>query len=549
MAVSSSLGTAASIRPRDDAPHNPAVPPPELAPDAPSKDEAHTSVWRQFPRAFWIANAMEIFERMGWYGFYAVSTLYLTGAIADGGLGLSSRDRGVIQGLATFFLYFFPALFGTLADRYGYRRMFLLSAAVMVPGYLLLHVPRSFYTFFLVYLFVACGHGMFKPVVISTVVKSTNERTGTLGFGIFYMMVNIGGLVGPVVAGIVRGWSWDYVFYASAGWLGLMGVLCLIFYREPARPQEPGAPTPREPLGRVLGRMVAVVGNPRFFALVIGMLITLVMGTKWWSFRTAASAALLWLALHLVWDAALRIAKVSSARWYAQTLRVGEGRYLVFLLLMSGFWTCYNQLAMTLPEYIRDYVDTRDLVRTFSPIAALITGLFQHLGVDTSTWGKAVLDRGQIKPEHLINLNSLGIIFLQIPISLLARRLPALVTIITGVLITAASFLFHLFGALGWMVVTAVMVFSVGEMLASPKSKEYAGRIAPPDKVGMYMGYFYFCVALGNLFGGLLSGVAYQSLGKKGLDRPDLLWVLFTALCGVSALLLYLYDRKVRRRA
>jgi POT family proton-dependent oligopeptide transporter len=74
-----------------------------------------------FPRSFWVANAMEIFERMGWYGFYAVSTLYLTAPIAEGGLGLSSKDRGVIQGLSTFFLYFFPALFGTLADRYGYR--------------------------------------------------------------------------------------------------------------------------------------------------------------------------------------------------------------------------------------------------------------------------------------------------------------------------------------------------------------------------------------------------------------------------------------------
>ena len=76
------------------------------------------SILRLFPRSFWMANVMEIFERMGWYGFYAVSSLYLTGAIADGGLGFSSEDRGVIQGLATFFLYLFPAVFGALADRY-----------------------------------------------------------------------------------------------------------------------------------------------------------------------------------------------------------------------------------------------------------------------------------------------------------------------------------------------------------------------------------------------------------------------------------------------
>src|SRR5262249_22058426 len=159
-----------------------------------------------------------------WYGFYAVSSLYLTGPASEGGLGLSSRDRGVIQGLSTFFLYFFPSLFGTLADRYGYRRMFLLSGLVMAPAYLLLQLPHTFWGFFAVYVLVAFGHGMFKPIVISTVVKTTTERNGTLGFGIFYMMVNIGGLIGPIVAGVVRGWRWDYVFYASAGWLALMTV-------------------------------------------------------------------------------------------------------------------------------------------------------------------------------------------------------------------------------------------------------------------------------------------------------------------------------------
>lgn len=508
---------------------------------------SESSAFHQFPRAFWVANAMEIFERMGWYGFYAVSTLYLTGAVADGGLGLTSRDRGVIQGLATFFLYFFPALFGALADRYGYRRMFMMSALVMVPSYLLLQLPRGFYSFFLVYLLVACGHGMFKPVVISTVVKSTNERTGTLGFGIFYMMVNIGGLVGPIVAGVVRGWSWDYVFYASAGWLALMGVLCLLLYREPESTRVPSAP---EPLRQVLGRMVAVVGNLRFFLLIMGVLVILVMGSKWWSFRQAGWVAVGWLALHLLWDAGLRWTRRrerGARRWYAQTLRVGEGRFLVFLLLMSGFWTCFNQLAMTLPEYLRDYADTRDLVRAFTPVATLVARLFQALGIDTSQWSRAVIERGQIKPEHLINLNSLGIIFLQVPISWSARRLPALFSIMVGVLLTGASFLIHLLGASGFIVVTAVLAFSVGEMLASPKSKEYAGRIAPPDKVGMYMGYFYLCVALGNLFGGLLSGVAYQTLGKQGLDRPDLLWLLVAGLSGMSAVFLGLYDRWLRQ--
>ena len=140
---------------------------------------AKTGVISQFPRSFWAANTMEIFERMGWYGFYAVSTLYLTGSVEDGGLGFSSADRGVIQGLATFFLYLFPAVFGALADRYGYKRMFLSSALVMAPAYLLLSLPTGFWPFLGAYFLVAVGHGMFKPVVISTVAKSTNEENGS----------------------------------------------------------------------------------------------------------------------------------------------------------------------------------------------------------------------------------------------------------------------------------------------------------------------------------------------------------------------------------
>ena len=124
---------------------------------------------------------------------------------------------------------------------------------------------------------------------------------------------------------------------------------------------------------------------------------------------------------------------------------------------------------------------------------------------------------------------------------------PARTTIITGVIVTVVSFLLYLLGASGWVVVSAVLVFSVGEMLASPKSKEYAGRIAPPDKVGMYMGYFYWCVALGNLFGGLLSGVSYQYFGPKGIDRPDIMWIIFAAFARVTAVLLAIYNRAVRR--
>ncbi|MDQ7008343.1 MAG: MFS transporter [Acidobacteriota bacterium] len=508
------------------------------------------SIWKRFPRAFWAANTMEIFERMGWYGFYAVSSLYLTGAVADGGLGLSSQDRGVIQALVTFFLYLFPAFFGALADRYGYRRMFLASCAVMIPAYLLLGHPRTFWTFFAVYMLVAIGHGMFKPVVIGTVARTTDATTGTLGFGIFYMMVNIGGFLGPIAAGVVRGWSWRYVFYASAGWIVLLGLTCLLFYREPEGRQ---AGAGHHSLGRVVADMIAVIGNFRFFLLVAGEMLILVLGAKWLEPGTFLGLAAAWLLLNLGWDALLRARGIGGGGPLTRPMEVGEGRYLVFLLLMAGFWTSFNQIFMTLPEYIRDYVDTSDLVGAFGPLGRWIMEAFHNdfflsLGIDSSTWARGVLEHGQIKPEHLINLNALGIILGQVAISYLARNLRPFTTIISGVLITAISFLVYLGGAGGFWIVVGVLVFSVGEMLASPKSKEYAGRIAPPDKVGLYMGYFYWCVALGNLFGGLLSGVMYQYFGPKGIDRPGVMWLAFAALALVSTVALAVYNAWLQRQ-
>lgn len=522
----------------------------------------------KFPGYFWAANTMEIFERMGWYGFYAVSSLYLTGAVADGGLGLSSEDRGVIQGLATFFLYLFPAVFGALADRYGYRSMFLASCAVMVPGYLILGIPQGFWGFLAVYFLVAVGHGMFKPVVISSVAKATTEETGSMGFGIFYMMVNVGGFLGPIVAGIVRGWDWNYVFYASAGWILVMGVVALIFYREPPRDD---AAEGRRSLAEVFRGMIGVVGNGRFFVLIAGILVLLVMGSKWLPPEIYLPAAGGWLLLNLLVDIPLRTLARNPARpqtgaatapaavpmapaersWLLQPMQVGEGRYLVFLVLMSFFWISFNQIFMTLPEYIRDYADTTDLIRSLGPAAGAIAGFFSQLGFDTSEWGRAVLQHGQVKPEHLINLNALGIIAGQVGISYLASRFNPLTTIIAGTLVTVVSFLLYLVGQAGWVIVVAILVFSVGEMLASPRSKEFAGRIAPPGKVGMYMGYFYWCVALGNLFGGLISGAAYQHFGpveRGGIDQPDTMWVIFAGLALLSAVLLWIYDRWIAPR-
>ena len=157
-------------------------------------------------------------------------------------------------------------------------------------------------------------------------------------------------------------------------------------------------------------------------------------------------------------------------------------------------------------------------------------------------------EQGHIKPEQIVNINALAIIFFQLVVSWFVSRFKPLVTIMIGIGITAVSFTLISFGVNPWLVVAGVFIFSFGEMMASPKAKEYtAHAVAPPDKVGLYMGYYMWCNALGNLFGGILSGRMYGWLARD-LGRPDLMWLSFGGLSIFCAVLLFGYHRIIGKK-
>jgi POT family proton-dependent oligopeptide transporter len=262
------------------------------------------------------------------------------------------------------------------------------------------------------------------------------------------------------------------------------------------------------------------------------------MGVLGWSEIFAFMG--IWTVGNILIDLVLKKAAKETTPWFLQPLKIGDWKFLVFLLLMAGFWTSFNQIFLTLPLYIRDYVDTRDILTSM----AHLNGFFGFEEF-AAFFNEMVRDNSQIKPEYIININALGIILFQVIISFLMTNLKPFTTIFWGVLVTAVSFTIFLFGSMGWIVVMGIFVFSIGEMMASPKSKEYTGNIAPPEKVGMYMGYFYWCVALGNLFGGLLSGQMYALYGRD-LQDPDTMWLIFAALAVISAVLIYFFDRYLK---
>lgn len=554
-----------------------------------------------FHKNFYVANTMEIFERLAWYGFFTLSSLYMTSPVSQGGLGLNDQERGFLQGMIPFLLYLLPVITGALADRYGYRRMFLIAFCIMCPAYFLLGQVHGFWSFCAAFLAVAIGAACFKPVVVGTIGRTTDDSNRGLGFGVFYTMVNVGGFLGPLVAGYVRAISWDMVFIMSSFWI-LLNFIPAIFLYKDGDHHEGGAD--QRGLHQVLLETQEVLGNGRLALLVVPAIIGIMIAAKGGiSYSQYFMAMAGWLGINLVWSALNKSGR--QQHWYQQGICIGNAQFVIYLLIMTGFWAIYNQLFITLPLYIRDFVDTTDLVLLIgklSPSAVnflasvnveqlttVLPGLAAKLGpfADTKLLeqlrlelvnykvmppleqlqsGLQALHAGQISaaqlaanwsqayrqvnPEYIVNLDFGVVVLLQIAISTYVQRWKALPVLVIGTLVLSLSLWMAglsnalLFG--GVSVSMAVFVFALGEMIASPKSQEYVAAIAPKRKTAMFMGYYFVSMALGNLFAGLLSGWSYTVLARE-MHQPMLMWSLFGGIGVITSVALLVFNLRLKK--
>lgn len=390
---------------------------------------------KKFPRTFWVANTIELFERFAWYGFFMLFANYLTGSSDLGGLEFSQAQKGLIMGIGTGILYFLPVITGSIADKYGYKKVLILAFSIYTSAFILLPMFHSFAGVFAMYLYLALGAALFKPIISATVAKTTNDKTASLGFGIFYMMVNLGAFLGPMLTLLFKSASYDVVFHISAGIIAINFIL-LLFYKEPDRVRND------EPFKKSVAQ---VFKN-------IGLVLT-------------------------------------------------DKKFVVFLLIVAGFWTMYNQLFFTLPVFITQWVDTSSMYHLFHTTIPFIAENYS--------------EHGQMDAEFITNFDALFIIVFQIFISSLVMRWRPLSTMITGFIISSLGMALTLMTQNVLFIFVALFVFAVGEMTASPKITEYIGRIASSDKKALYMGYSFIPVFLGNVFAGIISGNVYQAMSDK----------------------------------
>ena len=218
---------------------------------------------KSFPRNYWTVIIMEFFERGSYYGVMSVLSVYLITSIGDGGLGFTKESVGVIKSTITPLLYLLPILSGAIADRFGYRKILMGAFMVMSIGYLLTGLATSYYAVFGALLLMACGAGFFKPLISGTIARTTNEKNSSLGFGIFYWVINLGAFLFPLILiPILKGISYSYIFYMASIATGSMLFLNIFVYKEPSQSKS------SKNISLVLKEVILVLKDYKFVSLI-----------------------------------------------------------------------------------------------------------------------------------------------------------------------------------------------------------------------------------------------------------------------------------------
>jgi proton-dependent oligopeptide transporter, POT family len=228
---------------------------------------------KKFLPAFWVANGMELFERLAYYGQQIVFMIYLRNK-----LGFTESQAGTLSGIFGGLIYLMPILAGTLADKWGFRRAFTIAFSILAAGYLLIgsmgislfagvYADLPPYWVLMAFLVLTAFGGSFiKPSVLGTVAVTTTEESKSLGFAVYYWLVNAGAMIGPTLAYVVRDHFGNEFVYlvSSASCLAMLGVN-LAFYRD-----VPSAQTAvTETLGKKFANLFVVLANFRFMFFLL----------------------------------------------------------------------------------------------------------------------------------------------------------------------------------------------------------------------------------------------------------------------------------------
>ncbi len=410
-----------------------------------------TQLRHGYSRTFWVANTLELFERFAYYGSKAVLAVYIAEQV-----GLGSQAATFLAGsVFNTLLYLLPPLAGTIVDRFGFKRSLMACFAIFSIGYFLIGLA---------------GLPMGQPLV-----QAVGVKTWLL---IALIITAIGGsLIKPSIVGTVartttestKGLGYS-IYYTLVNIGGAIGPIIAL--------------TVRENIGI---SYVLVVSSLTSLALLIATAMF---------YREPETAA----------DAppARSMARVVAD----MALVFRNGRFMLFLLIFSGFWIMFWHIFYALPFYAKDFLD-------FSRF------------------------------EIMETIDAWTIILVTIPAAALARRMQPLSSMVLGLaLATSCWFVMGMIPTLGGAI-AALVIFAVGESIQAPRFYEYVARLAPQEQLGTYMGFAFLPIAIGTFIAGWSSGYLVERFVEGGNPNAPAMWFIVGGCGVVSTLLLLAYDRFV----
>ena len=429
----------------------------------------------------------ELWERFSYYGMRALLTLFIVSPVAAGGLGLSTVDAARVYGNYTMAVYMLSIPGGYIADRYlGAHRAVLIGGIVIALGHFTLAVP-SLSTFYVGLALVALGTGLFKPNISAMVggLYTTDDERRDAGFAIFYMGINVGGLLAPLVTGYLAQGVGFRDFLSGVG-------------LDPATSWHWGFGAAG--IGMTIGLIVYVLQRPR-----LGNVGAAPPGTSidWRTALLVIFGTLAVMGLTVLSDeprfqwlrAAFLLIPIAAIVWFAMRGDIDGQRLaavFVFFIAAMVFWAIFEQAGITIALFGLDLTRTELFGWSF-PTAwyQALNSLFVIMlaPLFATIW----LRMGSHQPSSPVKF-ALGLFFLGLSFLLM----------VPAAMLTAEGRVSPL-----WLV-GLFFLQTVGELLLSPVGLSTMTKLAPPHLVGLVLGVWFLAAAWGNKLAGVL-GSGYSA--------------------------------------
>jgi POT family proton-dependent oligopeptide transporter len=473
-------------------------------------------MFSQHPRGLFICFATEVWERFSYYGMRALLIFYLMQHFA-----FSEQESYLIYGAYTALVYMTSVVGGAVADRYlGARKAVTLGALLLVMGHFGLAFEESVQVFYLCLALIVVGVGFLKPNT-STLVGALyppDDPRRDAGFTIFYMGINLGGAIAPLLCGwLGQTYGWHYGFgLASIGMLVglfvfLRGQRLLLGHAEP-----PNAAWLREPTIARVSRETVIYIAAVGLVLIVWLIMNRrgIVGPMLAAFGTVTGAAILYYA-------------------FARCTPHERDRLLVcatLIVFTIAFWALYEQMGSSLNVFADRMVDRRVLgyeipAPMFQGLPSIFVILFAPLA--GSLW--LYLGRRGREPSAAMKF-TLAIV--QVGLAFLILSL--------GLNVTAAGEKI----ALGWFVLSFFLLAS-GELCLGPVGMSMVTRLSPKRIVGAVMGAFFLAYSASNFIAGQIARLTARSIsiqpaaGNTAVEGYAHAYIILSCVAMGAALVLW----------